>query len=51
LQRPRGNQIVKAMLLRFDRNGDGDIDAEERPELRNFIKSQGWLPGGLNNSF
>ena len=42
---------VKAMLERFDKNGDGHVDAEERPPLREFIKTSGWLPGGLNNSF
>jgi Ca2+-binding EF-hand superfamily protein len=43
--------MVKAMFERFDKNGDGQIDAAERPDLRGFIKDQGWLPGGLNNSF
>jgi hypothetical protein len=51
LKRPKTNQIVKAMLERYDKNGDGQIDVEERPDLRGFIKDQGWLPGGLNNSF
>jgi hypothetical protein len=51
LRRPRSNQIVKAMLERFDKDKDGQIDSEERPELRDFIKEKGWLPGGLNNTF
>jgi hypothetical protein len=51
LTRPRRNPMVKAMFERFDKNGDGQIDAAERPDLRGFIKDQGWLPGGLNNSF
>jgi len=51
LARPRNNRTVKAMLDRFDTNGDSQIDAAERPELRGFIKDRGWLPGGLNNSF
>ncbi len=51
LQQPKRLPMVKAMLERFDKNGDGQMDPEERPELRNFIKTNGWLPGGLNNSF
>jgi len=51
LTRPKSNQMVKAMLERFDKNGDSQIDSEERPDLRGFIKERGWLPGGLNNSF
>jgi len=51
LKQPKRSPTVKAMLERFDKNGDGQMDPEERPELRNFIKTSGWLPGGLNNSF
>ncbi len=51
LTRPKSNQVVKAMLERFDKNNDSQIDSEERPGLRSFIKERGWLPGGLNNSF
>lgn len=43
--------MVKAMLERFDKNGDGQLDSDERPGLRDFIKNSGWLPGGLNNTF
>lgn len=43
--------LVKAMFDRFDKNGDGQLQEEERPELRRFIKQSEWLPGGLNNTF
>ena len=49
--RPKHAAMVKAMLDRFDKNGDGQLQPDERQELRNFIKGSGWLPGGLNNSF
>ena len=51
VNRPRGGSMVKAMFDRFDKNKDGQLDADERPPLRNFIKNSGWLPGALNNSF
>ena len=43
--------MVKAICERFDKNGDGQLQPEERPELREFIKRSEWLPGGLNNTF
>ena len=49
VKRPQRGQMVKAMFDRFDKNGDGQINAEERSELRSFIKNSEWLPG--NNSF
>jgi len=49
LNRPRRGQMVQAMFDRFDKNGDGQVDANERPELRSFIKNSDWLPA--NNSF
>jgi hypothetical protein len=50
-EEPKPKPMVKAMLERFDKNGDGQLDADERPGLRDFIKNSGWLPGGLNNTF
>ena len=47
----RQGGMVKAMFERFDKNKDGKLDTDERPALRSFIKSSGWLPGALNNSF
>ena len=51
LKRPDRSPMVKSLLGRFDKNGDGQVDADERPDLRNFIKNSGGLPGGLNNTF
>ena len=51
LRRPKSNQIVKVMLERSYKNGNGQIDLDDRPEFRSFIKERGWLPGGLNNTF
>jgi len=51
LKRSNRPPMVKAMLERFDKNGDGQLDADERPALRDFIKNSGALPGGLNNTF
>lgn len=49
--RPKRGAMVKAMFERFDKNNDGQLQSEERQELRDFIKHSGWLPGGLNNTF
>ena len=49
--RPKRASMVKAMFDRFDKNKDGQLDADERQPLRVFIKNSGWLPGALNNSF
>ena len=51
LARAKRPQIVQTMLDRFDKNANGQMEPEERPELRNFIKNSGWFPGGLNNTF
>ena len=48
---PKRPAMVKVMLERFDKNKDGQLQDDERLELREFIKNSGWLPGGLNNSF
>ena len=51
LQRPKRKGMVKKLIERFDKNGNGVIDADERPALQNFVRASGWIPGNLNNSF
>ena len=43
--------MVKAMMSKFDTDGDGKLNPEERANLRNYLKNSDRLPGGLNNSF
>jgi mono/diheme cytochrome c family protein len=50
-QRPKYGAMVKKVIERFDKNGNGQIDADERDELRIFVRASGWVPGNLNNSF
>jgi hypothetical protein len=51
LNRPDRPPMVKAMIERFDKNGDGQVNPDERLQLRDFIKNSGRFPGGLNNTF
>jgi hypothetical protein len=51
LARPTQGQMVKNLIQRFDKNGNSTIDADERPELKRFIRGSDWVPGNLNNSF
>ena len=51
LQRRKPGGMVKKLIERFDKNGSGGIDGDERVELRNFVRASGWVPGNLNNSF
>jgi len=51
LQRPKSGGMVKKLVERFDKNGNGEIDSEERVALRSFVRTSGWVPGNLNNSF
>ncbi len=51
LQRRKPGGMVKKLIERFDKNGNGGIDGDERAELRNFVRASGWVPGNLNNSF
>ena len=51
LQRRKPGGMVKKLIERFDKNGNGEIDGDEREELRSFVRASGWVPGNLNNSF
>ncbi len=51
LQRPKYGGMVKKLVERFDKNGNGEIDGDERAALRSFVRNSGWVPGNLNNSF
>ncbi len=51
LQRPKHRGMVKKLIERFDKNGNGEIEGDERDELRKFVRASGWVPGNLNNSF
>lgn len=51
LKRRKPGEMVKKLLERFDKNGSGGIEGEERVDLRSFVRGSGWLPGNLNNSF
>jgi len=51
LLRPKRGAMVQKLIERFDKNGNGVIDPDERVELRSFVRTSGWLPGHLNNSF
>ena len=51
LQRPKHGGMVKKLIERFDKNGNGGIEGDERDELRKFVRASGWVPGNLNNSF
>lgn len=51
LKQPKRGAMVKAFLERFDQDGDGELNAEERAGLRTFIISSGALPGLANNTF
>ena len=51
VNRPTQGAMVKNLIQRFDKNGNSKIDEDERPELRQFIRSNDWVPGSLNNSF
>ena len=51
LQGPKRGAKVKKLIERFDKNGNGEIDGDEREELRSFVRASGWVPGHLNNSF
>lgn len=51
LNQPQRGAMVKALLARFDQNGDGELSAEERAGLRVFIVTSGALPGLANNTF
>ncbi|MBE0543350.1 MAG: hypothetical protein IH623_18555 [Verrucomicrobia bacterium] len=51
LKQPKRGAMVKALLERFDQDGDGELNAEERAGLRTFIISSGALPGLVNNTF
>jgi hypothetical protein len=33
------------VVTMFDKNGNGKIDREERPEVREFLQSSGMLKG------
>ena len=43
--------MVKKLIERFDKNGSGEIDDDERNELQGFLCASGWVPGNCNNSF
>ena len=43
--------VVQSLIERFDKNGNVEIDGDEREELRSFVRASGWVPGHLNNSF
>lgn len=49
--RPKQNATVKSLLQRFDKNGNGQIEEEERPDLRRFVRASEWGQANLNNSF
>lgn len=51
MRQTRRGGMVKAMLERFDKNGDGELDPEERVGLRSFLKTFADLPGLSNNTF
>lgn len=51
LQRRKPGGMVKKLIERFDKNGNGGIDGDERAELRSFVRNSGWVPGNSNNSF
>jgi hypothetical protein len=42
---PRQRERVEMMLAMFDKNSNGKIDSDERPELRSFLESSGMLKG------
>ena len=51
-QSGRQKPMMKMLLERFDKDGDGKIDGDERAKLRSFVRSSGFIPGNLiNNSF
>ena len=48
----RNHPMVKTMLEKFDKNGDGNVEGEERVALRSFVQSSGFIPANLiNGSF
>lgn len=51
LQSPKRGAMVKKLIERFDKNGNGTIESDERVELRKFVRASGLGKGGLNNSF
>ena len=51
LENPKPPAMVKTMLERFDKNGDGKLDDQERSALIGFVQASGLVPGHLNNSF
>ena len=51
LSRPRPGPMVKALLRKFDTDGDGKLNPEERANLHEYLKNNDRLPGALNNSF
>ena len=50
-QRRKRGGMVKKLIERFDKNGSGEIDDDERNELQGFLCASGWVPGNCNNSF
>lgn len=47
---PRQEDKVKLMMVMFDKNNNGKLDPEERPGLRSYLESNGFLKG-LSDGF
>lgn len=42
LQRRKPGAMVQKLIERFDQNGNGTIDADERAALRSFCRASDW---------